>query len=149
MTIRFEVDLTDRLYCLLERLVNTISHKPKPKDLEIMYIVKTDNPDVAYLVTSPAATDSEGNPIPDAKLDFETTSTDPAVVSITPDTANPLAGMVHFGNPGQASVNINVSYKGKILGAVGAQFTTTVGDPAAITGGSIVFEGLTEAPAEE
>lgn len=108
-----------------------------------MFVVKDDNPDVGYQIGT-AAFDSEGNPIPDAKLDFEVTSDTPDVVSITPDPNDGSKGTVHFGNPGQAAINVNASFKGKLLGAFGAQFTVTTGDPASITGGSVTFDGLTE-----
>lgn len=115
---------------------------------KFMYVVKTDNPDVNYSITAPAATDSEGNAIPEAKLDYEVLSDAPDVVSITPSADDPKAGVVHFGNPGNANINVNISTGGKLLGAFGAQFTATVGDPATIAGGSIVFDGLTEAVTE-
>jgi hypothetical protein len=114
----------------------------------IMFIVATDHEDVAYAIVPPSATDKEGNAIPEAKLDYEVLSDNPDVVSITASADDPLKGTVHFGNPGQANINVNISHKGKLLGAFGAQFTTTVGDPAAIAGGGISFEGLSEAPTE-
>ncbi len=109
-----------------------------------MFIVADDNPDVSYSITPPEATDSEGNVIPGATLVYDVTSSEPTVVAITPN-ADPTTGSVHFGNPGQAAININVSSGGTLLGAFGAQFTVTVGDVAAITGGSIGFNGLVEA----
>jgi hypothetical protein len=113
-----------------------------------MFIVKTDNEDVAYSIVPPSATDKEGNAIPEAKLDYDVQSDNSDVVSITPNDGDPLNGTVHFGNPGQANINVNISHKGNLLGAFGAQFTTTVGDPAAIAGGGISFAGLTETPTE-
>lgn len=108
-----------------------------------MFIVKDDNPDVKYSITPPEATDSEGNVIAGAALDFEITTTDSTVVQVTPD-ADPKTGTVHFGAPGQASLNVNVKSGDTLLGAFGAQFTVTTGDVAAIAGGAIQFEGLTE-----
>jgi hypothetical protein len=55
-----------------------------------------------------------------------------------------LTGVVHFGAPGIASLNVQVSSGGNLLGSFGAQFTVTAGDVSAITGGTIQFEGLTE-----
>jgi len=109
-----------------------------------MFIVKDDNPDVAYSITAPAATDAEGNAIPDAELSYEVSSSDDSVVQITPNPDDAKTGTVHFGNPGQASLNVNVKTGDVLLGAFGAQFTVTVGDPAAISGGSIGFDSLTE-----
>ncbi len=146
MTFRFEIGLSERLYCLLERLI-----KPIPtytfKEGKFMYIVKTDNPDVAYSISAAQVTDSEGNQVPETALSYEVTSDNPDVVSITPNPDDALSGSIHFGNPGQANINVNVLFGSQILGAFGAQFTTTVGDPAAITGGGISFAGLTEAEA--
>lgn len=148
MTFRFEIDITDRLYCLLERLVGALTPKFTFKEGKFMYIVKTDNPDVNYSIAPATVTDSEGNVVPDAQLTYEVSSDNEAVVSITPGPDGPLSGTVHFGNPGQANVNVNVLFGATLLGAFGAQFTTTVGDPAAIAGGSISFDGLTEAPTQ-
>lgn len=107
-----------------------------------MIIVKDDNPDVGYSITAPQATDSEGNPVDAGQLSFEVSSSDANVVALTPDPNDQTKGTVHFGSPGQAAVNVNVMAAGKLLGAFGEQFTVTTGDPAAITGGGIQFDGL-------
>lgn len=119
---------------------------------EIMFIVKADNPDVGYTITPPSVTDSEGNPVSVGDLTFEVSSDNPGAVALTPDPADQLHGSAHFGSPNAdgspAMANINVAVKatatGTLLGSFGAQFTVTTGDPAAIVGGSITFEGLTE-----
>lgn len=114
-----------------------------------MFIVKDDTPDVNYSITPPTVTDAEGSPVPASDLVFETTSDNPSAVQVNP--ADQLSGTVHFGSPNAdgspALCNINVSVKngaGTLLGSFGAQFTVTAGDPSAIVGGSITFEGLTE-----
>lgn len=108
-----------------------------------MFIVKDDNPDVGYRITPPSVTDAEGNPVDAGSLTFDVTSTDAAVLAITP--SDPLSGTVHFGAPGLASVNVVVSNAaGVVLGSFGSQFTVTAGDPAAIVGGTIAFDTLTE-----
>lgn len=111
---------------------------------EFMFIVKADNPAVGYSL-SYSVTDSEGNALPNEETTAEVTSTDEAVVSV--DSAS---GQISFGSPGVASVNVQVkdADNGNLLGSFGALFTVTAGDPAAIAGGSIAFDGLTEAPAE-
>lgn len=115
-----------------------------------MFIVRADNPAVAYQITEPQVTDSEGNLISGEDLSYEVTSTDSAVVAVEQDAENELRGLVSFGGPGLASINAVVKDStGDILGSFGAQFTVTVGDPAAIVGGSIAFEGLEEAPEPE
>lgn len=118
-----------------------------------MYIVKADNPDVRYVITPPTVTDSEGNTVPADSLTFEVSTSNPQGVEVTPDPADPLAGSVHFGGPtadgtpAVASVVVLVKLQdGAVIGSFGAQFTVTAGDPAAIVGGSIAFEGLAEAP---
>jgi len=133
----------DQFLHLFKRLVKAIERRSQFTGGQIMFIVKDDNPDVAYSITAPSVTDAEGNPIPDASLTYEVTSSDDTVVAITPADP-PTTGSVHFGNPGQAAINVNVKSGDALLGAFGAQFTVTVGDPAAITGGSISFEGLTD-----
>jgi hypothetical protein len=115
---------------------------------QFMYIVKDDNPDVGYTVVPGVVKDSEGNVIPDAKINVEVSSDNSDAVALTPtDPANPLVGVAHFGNPGVANINVVAKLDdGTILGSFGAQFTVTLGNPAAIAGGTISFEGLTEAP---
>ena len=99
---------------------------------DIMYIVKADHPEIGFNLSF-TVTDSEGN---------ESDNED--AVDITVDETG-RAGTVMFGNPGLANVNATVeSEEGVLLGSFGAQFTVTVGDPAAIVGGALVFEGLTE-----
>ena len=113
-----------------------------------MYIVEDDQPDVPFGIMQPTVTDAEGNPVDAGALSFEVLSTDADVVAVTQDSADPLKGNMHFGKPGVASVNCLVkrASDGLVLGSFGAQFTVTAGDPAAILGGSIAFDGLTEAP---
>lgn len=116
-----------------------------------MIIVKNDQPDVAY-VASFSVVDAEGSPVPNpAGLTIEVTSDNPSAVSVLPD-ADPKTGSVHFGSPNPdgspAIANITVAVKladGTLIGSFGEQFTVTAGDPAAIAGGTIVFEGLTPA----
>lgn len=106
-----------------------------------MYIVKNDNPDVGYTLTY-SVTDSEGNVLPNEETVAEVVSDNPDAVSV-----DPASGTVHFGNPGLANLNATIkdADTGNLLGSFGAQFTVTTGDPAAISGGTIAFEGLTEA----
>lgn len=108
-----------------------------------MFIVKDNNPDVAYSITAPEVKDAEGNVIANASLGYEVASTDDTVVAVTPNDP-PTSGIVHFGNPGQATINVNVKSGDTLLGAFAASFTVTTGDPAAIVGGTISFDGLTE-----
>lgn len=113
-----------------------------------MYIVKDDNPDVRYAMAPLVVKDAEGNVIDNPQLVVEVVSDNPDAVAVTPD-ADPMQGSVHFGNPGLANINATVkTAAGVLLGSRGAQFTVTTGDPAAIAGGELAFEGLTEAPAE-
>jgi hypothetical protein len=119
--------------------------KPVLKGGMFMYIVKDDNKDVGYVVNPGVVTDSEGVVIPDAQVTVEVVSDAPGVVEVIPGPDG-KTGTVHFGAPGVASLNALVKLGEVILGSFGAQFTVTVGDPAAISGGTISFEGLTEAP---
>lgn len=107
------------------------------------YIVKDDQPDVPYSVTLGEVTDAEGNVIADPQgLSVEVVSSDPSVVELTP--ADDKRGSAHFGNPGQATVTANVKNEaGDILATGSANFTVTTGDPAAISGVEVGFEGLT------
>ena len=119
--------------------------KPKLQGGDIVYIVKDNNPDVLYLINPGQVTDAEGNVIEGATLTFSPVSSDPNVVALTPDPENPLRGIAHFGAPGTANINVTAALAdGTIVGSFGSQFTVTVGDPAAMSGGSIAFEGLTE-----
>jgi hypothetical protein len=110
---------------------------------DIMYIVKADHPEIGFNLSF-TVTDSEGNVVPDSSLIVMVESDNEDAVDITVDETG-RAGTVMFGNPGLANVNATVeSEEGVLLGSFGAQFTVTVGDPAAIVGGALVFEGLTE-----
>jgi len=132
----------------IEATLQTITQAPQSTPhitggFKAMFVVKDDNPDVSYSISAASAVDAEGNAIPDAQLTYETVSDNPAAVAITPDSTG-LAGTVKFGSPGLANINVTVSFNGALLGSFGAQFTVTTGDPAAISGGSIEFNGLTE-----
>lgn len=118
-----------------------------------MFIVKADHPAVPYTITPPTVTDSEGNPVAVDALDFKVESSNVDAVAVIPDEAgDPLKGQVSFGRPNPdgtpstAAVTVLVADKasGNLLGSFGAQFTIVAGDPAAIVGGAITFEGLVE-----
>ena len=119
---------------------------PQPKLIEVkfMFIVKDNAPDANFSVVLGDVTDAEGNAIPDAQLTLAVLSTDEAVVAVTFDPAT-KAGSVHFGNPGTATVTATVSSGETLLGSGAADFTVTVGDPAAISNVALSFDGLTEA----
>lgn len=111
-----------------------------------MYIVKDVQVDVSYEVAF-EVTDAEGHKIPDAKLVVEVVTDNEDAVSLIADATDPKKGVAHFGAPGLANINCTVkTLDGVILGSFGAQFTVTVGDPAAISGGTLKFGDLTEVP---
>jgi hypothetical protein len=117
-----------------------------------MFIVKDTQADVRFAAGGFVVKDSEGQTVTDpvvlGTLVVEVVSDNPDAVAITPDAADPKVGSAHFGNPGLANINATVKLAdGTMVGSFGAQFTVTVGDPAAISGGAIAFDGLTEAPA--
>jgi len=157
MSQRLELDA--KTHSLLKRIALAIEalkpiEAPRPQFLkllhgELMFIVKDNQSDVKYSVAVPSVTDAEGVVLdPQPSLSFEVASSDANVVSLTPDDpADSTKGTAHFGAPGQAAINVNVKLAsdGTLLGAYGAQFTVTVGDAAAISGGGVSFEGLTEA----
>lgn len=120
--------------------------QPQPKQVEvkIMFIVKDDQAPVNFSVALGDVTDAEGNTIPDAQVDLEVLSSDDSVLSLSFDSAA-RSGVVSFGNPGVASLTAKVSSGGNILGSGAADFTVTVGDPAAISSVALNFDGLTEA----
>lgn len=135
----------DRIEKMLKRLSNHFqlghAHITGGK---FVIVVKDTNPDVAYDISGVVAEDAEGNVIPDAQLTYEVVSDNPSVVEITPNDP-PTTGNTHFGAPGQANVNVNVkNANGDLLGALGAQFTVTVGDPSQIAGGTIKFGDLVD-----
>lgn len=109
-----------------------------------MYIVRNSQPDVPFHINA-VALDEEGEQVPDERLLFQVQSSDSDVVSVALGSDG-VSGVAHFGRSGTASIVVSVSARstGEILGSFGAQFTVTTGDPAAISGGTIVFEGLTE-----
>lgn len=127
----------------LEKILKYLKPKRQLKG-KIMYIVKDDNEDVGYSVVIDGVTDAEGNTVDPSSVMVEVVSDNEAAVSVTPSESD-RTGTIHFGAPGLANLNASVSdSNGNLLGSFGAQFTVTTGDPAAITGGSLSFEGLTE-----
>lgn len=117
--------------------------QPKSPEVRFMFVVKDDNADVNFSLVLGDVTDAEGNVIADAALDVAIGSDNPDVVSITFDQAT-RSGSAHFGGPGVATIAATVSSGGAVLGSGAASFTVTTGDPAAISGVSLNFEGLTE-----
>lgn len=158
MTQRIEIDVSTRVHSLVDRWLKIMeakvsaNNKPRIEGGIFMYVVKADNSDVPYTITPPTATDSEGNKIPNAELSYSITSDNESAVALIPDDdENPLTGVLRIGGPGDiagvtdtASIMVEVSHGGEIIGAFGAQFVITPGDVAAIQGGGISFEGLTE-----
>lgn len=113
-----------------------------------MFVLKADHEDVPFTIEG-EVTDSEGNVIDNADIDWAAESSNPSVVAINVDSdEDDTTGSIHIGSPGIASVNVVGKYNGAILANFGAQFTVVAGDPAAITGGKIVFEGIEEIPEE-
>ena len=109
------------------------------------YIVKDDNPDVAFTITGGEQADAEGNVIPGTST-FEVVSTDSNVLAVAVN-ADGKSGTVHFGAPGLASVNVTEKdASGAVIASGGDSFTVTLGDPASITPISVSFEGLTGTP---
>ncbi len=147
---QFNVNFTFEIGELLADTLKAIFIPPviqKPEEIKIManYVVKDDNADVGVKVTASGALDAEGNPIPDAQLTIAISSTDDAVVQATDNGDG--SGNVHFGAPGQASLQYSVSdANGKLLGSGSDGFTVTTGDPASVASVSATFDGLTPAP---
>lgn len=110
-----------------------------------MFVVKNDHADVPFSISAPSVVDSEGEPVFANELTYVITSSNPEVVDLQVNMDG-VSGIAHFGRSGQAAITVNVLARetGQLLGAFGAQFTVTTGDPASIAGGSIAFEGLTE-----
>jgi hypothetical protein len=130
-----------------EALTKPTLPPPQPNQLEVrfMFVVKDDNPDVNFSLVLGEVKDAEGNVIPEAKVTTAVLSSDENVVSVTFDPST-NSGSVHFGAPGTASITATVSTGETLLGSGAADFTVTLGDPAAISGVALNFEGLTEAP---
>lgn len=123
----------------------TVRHKPKSSkaEVKIVFAVKDDHESVNFSLAVGEVTDAEGNVIPDAKLDLAVESSDPNVVAVSFD-AGTRSGSVSFGSPGVATITATASSGGKVLGSGAANFTVTVGDPAAVASVGLAFDGLTE-----
>lgn len=135
--------------CLL-KLLKWLGHKQYQilGGIDFMYLVQADNPDVGFSVNF-TVVDSEGHEVPADSYNVVITSDNEDAVLLDVDESG-VAGTAHFGSPGLANVNVTVEdLSGNILGSMGAQFTVVPGDPAAVFGGTIVFEGLEEAAPEE
>jgi hypothetical protein len=121
-----------------------------------MIIVKNTHPDVRYSVGGFTVVDAEESPVPGAVVHVTVESDNPTAVAITPD-ADPApgsaGGSAHFGSPNpdgspaQATVTAKVMFGDKVVGLFTETFGVTAGDPEAIVGGTMAFEGLT--PVEE
>ena len=146
LSLKFQLVGMDELLALLRALVAQ-NQKPHISGGKFVIIVKDNQADTGYSISGVSATDAEGHAIPDAKLNYVVESTDAAVVAVTPDPDDQTKGTVSFGAPGVATVNVQVQTPdGTLLGSFAASFTVTEGDPAAIVGGSISFDGLADTP---
>jgi hypothetical protein len=162
MEFKFSFEIGDRLEGIFQKLLGVLSIGCNPsttsmKGASFMFIVPDNQADVNYLITPPTEIkDAEGFPVSTEGLSYEVTSDNESAVKVTPDPADPTRGTVSFGGPNAdgspALANINALVKsqgGAVLGSFGAQFTVTAGDAAQILGGSLSFDGLSEAqPAE-
>lgn len=109
-----------------------------------MYIVKDNNPDVAYSLVVGEVKDAEGSVIADPQLSVEVVSDNPAAVAVAP-APNGKSGSISFGAPGQANLTANVKdAAGNILATGAASFTVTTGDPASVASVGLTFDSLTE-----
>jgi len=126
---------------------------PHLKGGHFMIIVKDTNPDVRYAVGGFTVVDAEGSTVPGAVVDVTVESDNPSAVAVTPDAPTPgsAAGSVKFGSPNpdgspsQATVTAKVMLGAKVVGLFTETFAVTAGDPEAIVGGAMTFEGLTPA----
>lgn len=142
--------LNDTISAGLAEVVKAIREKQTPPppasnllEVRFMFIVKNDNPPVPFSLVLGEVTDAEGNVISDAKLSTTVESDNTDAVAIDFDSAT-NSGTASFGNPGQANVVANVKSGETLLGTGAASFTVTLGDPAAISGVALEFEGLSE-----
>jgi hypothetical protein len=119
--------------------------QPQPKQVEVrfMFVVKDDHEAVNFFINLGDVTDAEGNVVTDANLEVAVESSDSGVLSVD-FNAFDRKGVVSFGSPGVASLTAKVTSGDKLLGSGAADFTVTVGDPAAISNVALSFDGLTE-----
>lgn len=127
------------------------------QEIKIMaqYVVKDDNPDVGVNVAVGEVKDAEGQVITGAQVTVEISAQndnpDSPSVEVT-DNGN-QTGSVHFGAPGQGTVNYQVKdQSGKVLAVGSDSFLVTTGDPSSVSSVTATFDGLTpveEAPVEE
>jgi hypothetical protein len=118
-----------------------------------MIVVKDTQVPVKYTITPPTVLDARGNPVPGAQLVYKVAADPAAVVAIVPDATDPLSGMAGpfndnpDGTPATCGVTVGVFLADGVtmVGSFGKQFTVTAGDPAAIQGGDLVFDGLADA----
>jgi hypothetical protein len=108
-----------------------------------LFIVKDNHEAVNFFISLGDVTDAEGNVVTDANLEVAVESSDPGVLSVD-FNAFDRKGVVSFGSPGVASLTAKVTSGDKLLGSGAADFTVTVGDPAAISSVALSFDGLTE-----
>jgi hypothetical protein len=132
---------------LLIWLLNWLGINTQNRGIKVMYVVKADHPAVGFKFEFDAF-DSEGNVVSEEDLIVSVETDNEEVVDIV-FNEDTMSGTASFGVPGLANVNATVEdLEGNLLGSLGAQFTVTVGDPASISAGKLVFEGLAEAVEE-
>jgi hypothetical protein len=142
----------DRIADAVERLAQIVSASRFSYQLQlegVMPVYKADKPDFSARIII-GAVDSEGNVISDAPIPaghtLTVTSDNPACITATQDTADPKLVNYHIGGPNtdgtpsQANVSATLSDPvGNMVGTGASQVTVTVGDPAAITGITVML----------
>jgi len=115
-----------------------------------MYIVNADHAPVNYRVENVEVRDAEGNLVPAAELTYVHKSNNETAVVVTPNPTNPAAASATIGVPKAdgsiniATVSVEILSGAKLLGVRSATIGLVPGEPSAISGGDLVFEGLTE-----
>jgi len=150
LAISIKIPGLRRIAAALERIADHLTTSRRGiTGGNIVYIVTDDQQPVGFSISGVTATDAHGHPVDSAKLKYVFSSSDETIATVSQDDADPTKGTLTFaGEEGLVTVNVTVedSKDGDILGSLAANFTVTAGDPAAISGGSITFDGLTEAP---
>jgi hypothetical protein len=117
--------------------------------IKIMFTVKDDHPNVPYAFAPiDGATDAEGSPIPASEFSQSDFVSDaPSVVDVV-DGENgrevKIGSPNADGSPALGNLVSEISYQGKVVKQIVANFTVTHGDPINIVGGGATFDGLTE-----
>lgn len=141
------MEFLDVLFKWFHRLCPVNPQPTNEIKMNLTFKVKADHPDIPFDIDA-TVTDSEGNEIDGAEVNYEILSDNPEVAELAlDDDSDPSTGKLHIGKPGIAAVGIKLT-AGDIEQIAMATFVVSAGDPANLNITKIAFEGIEPEPME-